>query len=352
MPAGLWASLQGGGAMRAWLPLVALLPTLAGCTVESPTLEGRPPPPPGLPVQGPGAGTGGQEPQELDLNQSVEAIVVQAPVWARGDSWRWNIDARDGGGGAQQWVVYGEEADHWLLASTDRADAVDQAFFGRSLPGRVQKQTLSGYDQGRPTRYFDFPLQHNKTWTLHIRGQDFLVQANFTRSVEGGRGPGFLVEGQSVLGTRIALTYAPSVKWMTRLQLVDAQGQPIFTRALTGSGANYTGPYFLARSEDLFSAARNGTAAAPPVESFSQGRGYTQLHLLLTASGSGSAVVRVVDPAGQVRYNFTAPGPLVNAFERADLPSVPGPWRVTWNLAGPVEVALRIAGVDVQEGSL
>ena len=89
------------------------------------------------------------------------------------------------------------------MATTDPDDAVTAAFFGRSLPGRVGKAFLSGYDHGVATRFLDFPLQQNKTWNLHVRQTDFAVRATYAPSVEGGRGPGFLVQGASVTGDTV-----------------------------------------------------------------------------------------------------------------------------------------------------
>lgn len=338
---------------RPGLALLVLLPALAGCTVEPPEVQGTPPTAQAPLQSGPGSPLPpGEAGFELDPNLTAEAILLPGPLWVRGDHWRWSVNTGQGSGN-QQFVVYGETATDYLIATTDANDAAQTAFYARSLPGRVNKATLSGYDQGILTRYLDFPLQTNKTWTLHVRGTDYLVKANFTRSLEANRGPGFLVEGASATGQGIALTYAPSAKWMTRFQLLDPAGGSIFQRTLNAHGTNYTGPYYTAEVEDLHVEARNGTAfSGPPVAQFSQGRPYTKLHLLLAASGTGTADLRIVDSAGQLRYNYTLPPPGSPQQVEADLPSLVGPWYITWNLAGPVEVFLRIAGIDVREGKL
>lgn len=335
------------------LPLLAA--ALAGCTVEAPVVEGNLPASPltarpGSPLGGPGAGVPGPLVPDLE-NLSADAIQFQAPVWTIGDSWRWNIVAGTTSF-AQQMVVYGETPTDYLVATTDPQDAVNSAFHGRSLPGKVNKGTLSGYDQGVMTRYFDFPLQTNKTWTLHVRGTDHAVQANFTRATEGNRGPGFDVRGTNAFGGAIALQYAPSVKWMTKFHLTDPSGANLFSRTLAGHSGNYTGPYYVAKSEDLLVVQRNGTNPQNPAGGFTVGRTYDRLHLALGASGNGAVDLRIVDPTGGLRYNFTASGPS-NSFQEADILLPPaGAWRMVWNVAGPVDVFLRVAGVDVDEASL
>lgn len=346
-------SLAAGPGVRA-APLLLLVMALAGCTVEPPRVEGRLPSAQAPDI--PQAGAGPQQGRpDLDPNLTAEAVLLPAPVWVRGDAWNFNVAVGGQGAGAtgsQRFVVYDETSTDYLIAATDPDDAAAQAFFGRSLPGRVNKQFLSGYDQGIGTRYLDFPLQTNKTWNLHVRSTDYLVKANFTRTLEG-RGPGFAIDGASPAGDRVSLAYAPSAKWMTRFQLLDPRGQSLFQRTLTSHAANYTGPYYTAKAEDLFDGERNGTAAGqPPVDTFPQGRPYTTLHLFFEASGQGTADVRVVDPAGQLRFNFTSASTTFVSTQEADMPSAQGQWRVSWVLAGPVEASLRIAGIDIVEGTL
>lgn len=336
-------------AAAALLALAALL--LAGCAAEPPQLQGRLP---GAPDAGPVAGGNATDGGGFAVpqNTSVDLLQLPAPVWVVGDSWSWSIDAGQGGG-PQQFVVYGDGGADYLLASTDPEDAVTTVFLGRSLPGRVSKQFLSGYDNGVATRFLDFPLQTNKTWNLHVRGTDFPVRANFTPTTEGGRGPGFNIEGKAAAGLGVKLQYSAAAKWMTRFQVTDAQGGNIFTRTLVNHRANYTGPYFTARVEDLYLAQKNGTVPAPPVDTFTQGRAYTQLRMSFAVSGAGSADVRVLDPTGQPRFNYTATsGGGAPQFQQADLPNAPGAWRVTYALAGPIQVDVRVAGVDLTEGSL
>lgn len=336
--------------MRAALPLLPLLAlALAGCAVEPPTLVGEPARP-GGPAAQPGA-PALEAQAELPANATPERVVLEAPTWQRGDWWRWSI-TEPGRSDIQQLVVRGEQGPDYLVGATERDDAVFAAFWGRSFPGRVSKATLSGYDDGVPTRFLDFPLEQNKTWALQVRDTSFAVRATFSPNVDGAHGPGFLVEGQAATGERVALTYAASVRWMTRFAFTAPGGETLFLRELVARGTNHTGPVFNAVSEGLFAGARNGTSPSAPADTFSQGRGYTLLHLALFARGSGSVDVRVLDPSGQVRYEFQALASGLQARDEEDLPSAPGTWRVVWSLAGPVDVFLRIAGIEVTQVDL
>jgi hypothetical protein len=327
--------------------LLTLLSALAGCTAENPALEGQLP---GGPAGPGGAEGGGNATYEIPANATADEVLLPAPLWHRGDWWRFTVSSPEVSG-QQQLVVVGETAKDYLTATADLDDAVAQAFFGRTLPGPVHKQHLSGYEQGIPAHFFDFPLADGKTWVLHLRAEDFLVHANFTSRAEGSKGPGFAVAGAAAGGDTVQLAFAPEVRWFTVFRL-GSGGNTTFVRALAASGSNYTGTAFTAQSEDLYQQRRNGTGGNVPADGFTQPRAYSQLRLLLAAQGTGSVALQLVDPAGRTQYNATLPLTGGSVRAEVDQPSVPGSWKAVWSVEGLVDATLRIAGIDVQETKL
>lgn len=330
--------------------LALLLPALAGCTVESPTLQGQIPSPQGNVGPSPPGTVAGNETTAIDLNLTAEAIMVPAPTWHIGDSWKWALNF-GGPTGAQQLVVVGDQGSDYTMATADRTDAVLSAFFGASLPGKVAKATLGPYFDGVPSKYFDFPLQQNKTWTTQIRGTDYAMKANFTRQLEGGFGPGFLLQGASTQGNRVLLAYAPSAKWTSKVLFTDPGGNATFSRTLQSYNANYSGPWYLGKSADLYKAQRSSAQPGVPADSFNQARSYSTLHIEVFCSGGGTVAARIFDPANNPRYNYTFAGGGQD-FQDADLPSAPGTWKVVWTVSGFVDCSMRVGGIDVTEGKI
>lgn len=156
---------------------------------------------------------------------------IEAPTWSIGDHWTY----RTGDGAEQTWAVTGETADAWIVDTDSREAAFFDARFDVSFFGERGKTDIAGSQAGQDVRFFDWPLEANKSWTTTWDGAEREITVD---RVEDGTA--YLTARQD---GRVAVeyTYEEAAGHFGHYRFLDENGTEIFSAELTASGADYQG---------------------------------------------------------------------------------------------------------------
>lgn len=187
-----------------------LLMALAGCVDE--TAE---------PVEGPeGPGSepslSGAAPRP---GPKSDDGVAPAPDWRPGDWWKWQVTPRDAPAYEATTVVVSVSADTFLIGWGAVDEGLRSQFFHFVPAGELGKD-LTWAAHHEQVDWFDFPLEHGKTWTGSVWMGDLALEAQ-AADIEGPAGtvPGFRVSGaHAERDVRVEYDWATELQIFTTLR--------------------------------------------------------------------------------------------------------------------------------------
>lgn len=174
---------------------------------------------------------GSDAPDDTDTSAQDDRVdQATLPTWNVGDYWTWNTDA-----GTFTSTVTEETGSDYIID----VDSQDTAFFHAREPishvGPQGKSSLDGSQDAGPVKWFDWPLEHMKSWQMELDGNTYQVEAH-------ARGEGrFHMLGTQEDVVRVEYTYDPSNKWFDMIQYNDEEGESGFSMEVTDHGSNWTG---------------------------------------------------------------------------------------------------------------
>lgn len=246
------------------------------------------------------------------IDPALNASFGLAPVWNVGDWWTYRVSNGD----TFQAVVASAGSSYQLLTPNNRT-ALQEAIFDFSTLGNIGTD-LSGDQGGGRVKYFDFPLEQNKTWSLTVDGLQLRAKAVIDRN-------DWLITATDGNATQLVYRYSPVTKWFTSIEW-KYQG---FSATLDRSGADYKGELYRTTVEPKLTY----TTGAPPPGSFSIASGTSAVAVRYDWTGDQgfAASARIVDP----KNNANVPFPEVTCTAAcqggglAVYPGTPGTWAST-----------------------
>lgn len=230
-----------------------------------------PPPPPGS-VQGP-------------IDPAKNASFGLAPVWEVRD-W-WSFRASDG---SNVKVVVTNAGSSYVLQPTDNRTALMEAIFDFSTLGNIGTD-LSGDQGGTRVKYFDFPLEENKTWGLTVDGLSLRAMSKIDKNE-------WLVTATDGNQTQLVYRYSPTTKWFTSIDWAYQD----FALQLDGSGQDYVGDVYRTTIDPKFTY----LTGSPPPGSFAVAPGTSAVAVKYEWTGNAgfAASARFVDPKNTANVPF------------------------------------------------
>jgi hypothetical protein len=275
-------------------------------------------------------------------------VGLSAPTWQLGDHWTYSFSF----GGQARFIVTGEEGTDWILDTDDK----DFAFFHQAIEevstlGRVAKTDLSGTQGNDRVKYFDWPLQDGKTWSMTWDGETFQVTAHQQSETR------FLMEAVQDGTVRRTYVYDDTVRWLRTVTFLDEDGNMAGEGTLQSSGRNHTGDYV---RWDLPLDYRTTISMGEAFTDFftvSEGVDEMWYDLALTCSpegieeDNGFLLLRAIPreaPTGGL--DASGPCPFTRA-EQGVLPPTPGDWTVNV-LSGGASGHLRMVARTLETYSV
>lgn len=246
------------------------------------------------------------------LSPAENASFGAQPVWNVGD-W-WSIKTSGGPGFT---AVVASVGTGYELLPADNNTALAEALFDFSTLGMMGSD-LSGSQGGGRVKFFDFPLEENKTWGFTIDGRSLRAMAKIDKNE-------WRITATDGNSTQMVYTYSPTVKWFTSIDWKYLG----FTATLDRSGTDYRGDLYTASLSPLMSYATGGA----PAGSFSvtPGTSAVAVNSVWTGNQGFAASARIVDPKNTANVPFadvTCTGPC-QGQTLAVYGATPGTWAAT-----------------------
>lgn len=186
--------------------------------------------------------------------------------------------------------------------------------------------------------FFDWPLEHNKTWQTQGFDQSWTFTAHARDSVQTHAGPmpGYHIVGEADSGWRFLMTYVPQMRWFSNWMVHNATDAMVINVDMTDMGRDYSGDMFVGSSdlavEQFYQNPADSVEVPVSVED-----GDTDLHFLVGMGSLAHSDARLLDPDGNEAWSM---GPMVNdgGFEIVNLDDpMAGEWtfRVSFGNAPP-----------------
>ena len=216
---------------------------------------------------------------------------AEAPRWSLGDHWTY----RDSLGSTYSLVVAEEAGGDWVLLPNDKQIARFDAQFDISFVGTIRKADLAGAQGGDRVQFFDFPLEHGKTWTTRWDGQTRHVTAEALP--DGTYHVVAHVAGDERGDQHASYHYDPAVGFFTTLTFYDGNGTVGYEAELTDNGEAFTGTvYRYGASEELAGVTSSGPGAVTGTFDTGGEPGELALHSMLDCNGEPGAILFAVQP--------------------------------------------------------
>lgn len=312
---------------------------------------------------------GGKEPERTEPVTVTPApsvaldVLMERPGWERGQVWTYRVEVPGVPTANFRMMVAEDAGDLWIVATNDRAQALNQALYSTNpVLGRITQSGLSPYQAGAPVVMFDFPLTDGKTWSGSFFGETMRFSATYSDTLEALPGtflPGFVVRAQGAGEARVEYNYVEAVEWFTDFQVFDAEGRKQIHLILVDYGGAYAGPYHFLRGKDLLglSLTQSTNLTAPPGFDVDEGGQFGRLGLGLRAEGTGDqpAVLNVTlkAPGGAVAYSRQHTLPRAwQEVDAVELAPAKGRWTLEVVIVGSAQVEVRTAGLVDFQGQL
>lgn len=157
---------------------------------------------------------------------------LDVPTWQPGDWWTYQTT----GGGTTTLVVTDDSGSDYTVDTNSVDTAFYHAAFGPlSYLGPIAKADLAGDQGGTPVRYFDWPLENQKTWRTTWDGMDLDMVAH-----DRGNGQ-FHVQGYQGDVIRNQFLYDNATRWFEWMSFSDDNGTETYRMDLQAAGTGYTG---------------------------------------------------------------------------------------------------------------
>lgn len=302
---------------------------------------------------------------------------AEAPWWRVGQWWdhHWFFGPQDTQGFTVKSIVTANATDGWHLATDEAADAASHAAFYFHDLGVMGRDWTVRDDGGQFVfPWYDFPLEHNKTWTAREENLDFNLQRvsrdlTLTATAIPGEPGAFLVEARTAEGLRARYDYQPDLAWFSTYEAYDpAAGPdaPYQVRMVTEAhGQGWTGTHYRAQADLLL----NTLSVVAPVAAYAQPNPQgqftiTEAHthvvaVLFSFAAGGASAGTLVAPDGQHWESSYVGDPNGAPLPGQSQPfvfveAVPGTWRfATAGAATFVAVGGALAwGAVVESGTL
>lgn len=247
------------------------------------------------------------------------------PVWRVGDHWTYKLS-----NGQTVTAVVVAAGSSYEVRPTDNGTALSEAIFDFSTFGNLGLD-LSGDTAAGRVKFFDWPLEENKTWSFTVDGLPMRAKANLL-------GDTWRITANSGNAT-MSYTYSPQTKWFTQVRWDYLD----FGMQLSSAGEGYRGNAYVADPEPRYTYATGGA----PTGTFTVSPGSSAVAVRWAyAGGQGfSASVRIVDPKGTAFAPFAdvaCSGAQCAGGDLSVYGATPGAWAVTSNSAGTGRLDLTI----------
>ncbi len=188
-----------------WIALPLLVAMLAGCSDDK---------------------AGGESPVDDPTAESLEA-----PTWVLGQSWTYTtIDDE-----VFDVVVALDAGADWELHTNDIEVAWYHFGDDISYLGKVRKSDLAGSQGSERVKFFDFPLEHEKTWSTTWDGESVTLTAH-------GVDAGFHIVAMAGEAMFAEYTYSREAGFFDSLMFYNlTTGDEQWGLELTGTDAEFTG---------------------------------------------------------------------------------------------------------------
>lgn len=295
-----------GESLRAWA-VVVLIVLVAGCLSPSAPTATAPAP---------------DAPSVAGSTALTNASVVPAPLWRTGDAW----EVTTKGGGAQHatLVVTSASSDAYTLGTSDAQLASFDAIFDISYLGKIRAEDLAGAQKGAPVAFFAFPMRDGLTWSATWDGLPVTMTASYDASK-----PGFAIVATANGKPYATYDYVPALKWWSHLDFAEGYGLKVDRLV-----ENWTGSVATATAKQVFNSTTIFPVATLNTQTFHVDE--RQTFLLVALQGGAKAYARsyqLVDPNGTA---YPSGAPQTDAqpsggftFSQAQLPAVPGDWKIS-----------------------
>lgn len=216
----------------------ALVVVLSGCFGGDPDDGGQ------RDDEGPDGGRNGEsDPEPVRLGE-------EPPRWNVGDYWEYETsEGRNVG-----FVVSTESGGHWTVDTTDEHMAWRHTRGEDTLVGSIRMEDLAVAHGDDYTRWLDFPLEENKTWTTVWNGTEVDVAVV-------SAGETFLFHLHEDGDLAVVYEYDPGVGWFTSQEVLDADGQERSSMTLRDAQSDWSGIVVRWEAEHKFTGRATGNGA-------------------------------------------------------------------------------------------
>lgn len=321
---------------------------------------------------GPGPGADGDD-------GDADPRVMELPEWTLGDRWTfditvpgfdqpdvqmtyaWDEDVRRDDDGDVLWK-------HYMLGASQDHAIFHALFDVNPFLGRIHSDVLSPHEEGGHSTMYVFPLEPpEKEWdgapAEVFFGKERHFVATYSDSVPSPDGPkpGYEIVATAPDGSTVTYNYVADVKWLTRLEARDADGELFVRMELTDHSEARTGTYYFVRSREFFKFAEEvGTGFGqeksfevryPPGDYDAYGPySYLAVGIHVEPQGDlGRVDVRILDPDGDERFQQTV---TADDGARNFIDTIPpqgdelqrGEWTVELDVLQSADVQIEVVG--------
>ena len=223
----------------------------------------------------------------IAATRARETGIAERPEWRVGEAWRVQFDEGD----PVCWLVVVDATEGYrqgVSCETDESEAiaVNLAVFQEPWIATFTKDLAAvGDGTNEPTRWFDWPLEHGKSWATHYAGLETVVQVALNDGAFELTMT--LADGEDTFAT---YDYDPSIQWWTTLRFAESE----YEFRVHDHELGWSGPVATATSEQVFEGTTNLVS---------------QLSTAFTTDEEDSYVVLVYSRSGAGREYWQLDGP-------------------------------------------
>lgn len=274
---------------------------------------------------------------------------ADAPTWALGTWWSWEVTGRGFGSYEVTTVVARTGPTDATVAFTAVQPGLRSHIFHVPPLGRIGRDDHSWIVHDEPAALVDFPLEDGKTWTGTFEGNEIDLEANAVvrdgRTVFEVNGTYAEFEGQ---GPRYV--YDPMLGTFSEIHIHYGGSTPFASARVIDHGTGYTGTVHVPEARDKFLGGAGFPGTSEPVAGFTAAPEKVWLVFGCYMGGSaGQYGMTFVPPSSnedplrcQHRHSAEGFASAVDILWRA---SVPGDWTILFDVAGDGYAFTEVIGV-------
>lgn len=316
-------------------------------------------------TQTPGPGTDGDGP--------TDPRVMTLPVWELGEWWTFEIQV-PGFDDETVRMVYAWDKDNYMetrgwkhmMLGGPRDHAVFHAVFDiNPFLGRIHSDVLSPHEDGLHSSIFDFPLEPpGETWEEKPNqvffGKSRSFESTYSESVPapGGSTAGYEIVATADDGSTVTYNYVPDVKWFTRMEVTDANGDRVVKLTLQDHGFDAAEKAYFVRPRVLKTIDRDVDTGFDQQETFNVYQGgdygdfeYLAIGIRVSPQGDvGNVDISISDPDGTERRSVSVQSDqgtterLIEIMPASGNSVKPGDWTVSIDAVNSAHLWLEVNG--------